>query len=167
MAKANKSSDVGVDELEESYKWKIDLALQRQGIRGKAREKLVRWREEGVREMRAKPENLPWLQEQVWKSLYRSLRVATVFAVCDIDKYPNAVSELYTEIRRLMESFRGRPTKVEISGVLAETARLRENRLSWLRIAQRLCRDRSPNHICDRKCADRIRVATQSLAKAK
>ena len=122
MAKANKSSDVGVDELEESYKRKIDLALQRQGIRGKAREKLVRWREEGVREMRPKPENLPWLQEQVWKSLYRSLRVATVFAVCDIDKYPNAVSELYTEIRRLMESFRGRPTKVEISGVLAETA---------------------------------------------
>ncbi len=167
MAKANKSSDVGVDELEESYKRKIDLALQRQGIRGKAREKLVRWREEGVREMRPKPENLPWLQEQVWKSLYRSLRVATVFAVCDIDKYPNAVSELYTEIRRLMESFRGRPTKVEISGVLAETARLRENELSWLQIAQRLCRDRSPNHICDRKCADRIRVATQSLAKAK
>src|SRR5438105_8356659 len=114
-----------------------------------------------------KPENLPWLHEQVWQSLYRSLRVATVFAVCDIDKYPNAVCELYTEIRRLMESFRGRPTKVEISGVLAETARLRENRLSWLRIAQRLCRDRSPNHICDRKCADRIRVATQSLAKAK
>ncbi len=137
MAKANKSSDVGVDELEESYKRKIDLALQRQGIRGKAREKLVRWREEGVREMRPKPE------------------------------YPNAVSELYTEIRRLMESFRGRPTKAEISGVLAETARLRENGLSWLQIAQRLCRDRSPNHICDRKCADRIRVATQSLAKAK
>ena len=177
MAKTNKSSeqarrnhdaiDPGIDRLEHSYRQKIDIALRREGIRGRAREKLVRWREEGLRQIRPKPENLPWLEERVWKSLNRGVRVATVFAVCDTDKHPDAVSELYTEIDKLMESFRGRRSKAEISGILAETAKLREKGLSWLQIARRLCPDRNPNHSCDKKCADRIRVAAQRLAKAK
>jgi hypothetical protein len=161
------ASDLGIDRLEESYRRKIDIALRREGIRGKPREKLVRWREEGLRQICPKPENLTWLEERVWKSLNRSVRVSTVFAVCDIDRHPNAVSELYTELGRLMEPFRGRPTKGELSLILAKTARLRQAKFSWLQIAQRLCPDRSPNHSCDKKCADRIRVASQRLAKAK
>ena len=161
------ASDLGIDRLEDSYRRKIDFALGRQGIRGQAREKLLRWRGEGLRNICPKPENLPWLEDRVWISLNRSVRVATVFAVCGTDKHPDAVSELYTEIDKLMESFRGRRSKAEISGILAETAKLREKGLSWLQIARRLCRDRSPNHLCDRKCADRIRVAAQRLAKTK
>ena len=161
------ATDLGVDRLEDSYRRKIDFALGRQGIRGKAREKLVRWREEGMRQICPKPEPLFWLQEQAWKSLYRSLRVAAVFAVCATDKHPDAVTELYTEIGRLMEPFRGRRTKPEISGILAETVKLREKGWSWLKIAQRLCPDRNPNHSCDKICADRIRVAAQRLAKTK
>jgi hypothetical protein len=159
------ATDIGIEKLEDSYRRKIDFALRRSGIRGKARERLIQWRAEGLREISQKPESLPWLNEKVWKSLNRSLRVAMVFAVCATDKYPGAVRELHKEIRRLMEPFRGRRSESWISSILSDVAELRGKGLSWLQIAQRHCPDRGPAHRCDRRCVDRIRVAYQREAK--
>lgn len=128
------ATDFRIEKLEDSYRRKIDFALQRSGIRGKAREKLTQWRVEGLREICGKPERLPWLGEKVWISLTRSLRVAMVFALCASDVYPDSVKELHKEIRRhrLMEPFRGRPSKSQISSILSDVAELRNKGLSWL-----------------------------------
>ena len=159
------ATDFGIEKLEHSYRRKINFALQHLGIRGKAREGLTQRLAEGLREVCPKPKNLPWLNEKAWKSLTRSLTVATVFALAVTDKYPDSVRELHKEIRRLMGSFRGRPSRSEISSMLSDVAKFRSEKRSWLQIAQRLCPDRGPAHRCDKKCADRIRVAYQREAK--
>jgi hypothetical protein len=162
---AKDGTDPSLEKLENSYKQKIDFALRRSGIRGQARRTLSRWRAHGLREICQQPANLPWLNEKVWKSLTRSLRVALVFAVSATDNYPDAVSELHKEIRRLLEPFRGRPSKTEISSILSHVVELRKKGFSWLQTAQKYCPERGPAHRCDKRCADRIRVAYQREAK--
>src|SRR5437762_8815439 len=148
--------------LENTYRFKILVALkQHPAIRGRARRALTEWYREGLKALPPNPD-LPWLQEKIWTALSQSVRVATVFALTETDQRPDAVHELYKEIRKLLQPFRGRPTSSDLSKILPEALRLRAQEFSFGEIARRLCPEK---HKHNKACTDRIRLALGEYSK--
>jgi hypothetical protein len=85
-----------------------------------------------------------------------------VFALGESDNRPDAVHKLYKEIRKLLQPFRGRRTSSDLSKILPEALRLRAERVSFGKIARKLCPEKH-NH--NKACTDRIRLALKDYSK--